>query len=432
MEVIHMVPFTVRERDQQIWLKGADASPLERGEVLTYYLNMDMRQLRKWSNDIRHTAVGLEAFHPNVGKYKEHINTMYRLQHEVLSFLKQQPVYAGVSEDDIYYVEYELQMILSQNESLLRGSCDSIEEDPNDPSLQEDWDALYEEMMRKFAEFQQKSKSQDAVNKPKHRSAAKNKKKELSEIEIAKALVPSPPCFELSEAVFDRQYQLKHEDRISEFNHAVMSNALQFEALLDDLIRVKEVYLPFLKEYQSGDKQKALQQLFEQYYSFDNRFQLNSGGQMKAIYSLGEDGKIYRETEYSSLGSFLYTELMTCLQENKVPRCCTNCGRFFMPRGGYDVEYCDNPAPGETDKTCKEVGARNTFARRVKDSPALQIFQRAYKTHHARIRSGHMTKETFAIWSARAMDLRDACLEGKITLEELETELTKDLMYKKG
>ena len=84
MEVIHMVPFTVRERDQQIWLKGADASPLERGEVLTYYLNMDMRQLRKWSNDIRHAAVGLEAFHPNVGKYEEHIHTMYRLQHEVL------------------------------------------------------------------------------------------------------------------------------------------------------------------------------------------------------------------------------------------------------------------------------------------------------------------------------------------------------------
>ena len=289
-----MVPFTVRERDQQIWLKGADASPLERGEVLTYYLNMDMRQLRKWSNDIRHAAVGLEAFHPNVGKYEEHIHTMYRLQHEVLSFLKQQPVYAGVPEDDIYYVEYELQMILSQNESLLRGSCDSIEEDPNDQSLQEDWDALYEEMMRKFAEFQQKSKSQDDVNKPKHRTAAKNKKKEMSEIAIAKALVPSPPCFELSEAVFDRQYQLKHEDRIHDFNSAIMSNAQQFEGLLDDLIRVKEVYLPFLKEYQSGDKQKALQQLFEQYYSFDNRFQLNSGGQMKAIYSLGEDGKIYR------------------------------------------------------------------------------------------------------------------------------------------
>ena len=83
-----MVPFTVRERYQQIWLKGVDAPPLERGEVLTYYLNMDMRRLRKWSNDIRHTAVGLEAFHPNVGKYKEHIHTMYRLQHEVLSFLK--------------------------------------------------------------------------------------------------------------------------------------------------------------------------------------------------------------------------------------------------------------------------------------------------------------------------------------------------------
>ena len=43
MEVIHMVPFTVRERDQQIWLKGVDAPPLDRGEILIYYLNMESK-----------------------------------------------------------------------------------------------------------------------------------------------------------------------------------------------------------------------------------------------------------------------------------------------------------------------------------------------------------------------------------------------------
>ena len=46
MEVIHMVPFTVRERDQQIWLKEADTPPLDRGEMLIYYLNIDMAQLK--------------------------------------------------------------------------------------------------------------------------------------------------------------------------------------------------------------------------------------------------------------------------------------------------------------------------------------------------------------------------------------------------
>ena len=51
MEVIHMVPFTVRERDQQIWLCDSDAPPFERGELLTYYLNMDMSKLKKWSDD---------------------------------------------------------------------------------------------------------------------------------------------------------------------------------------------------------------------------------------------------------------------------------------------------------------------------------------------------------------------------------------------
>ena len=392
MGVIHMVPFTVRERDQQIWLCDSDAPPFERGELLTYYLNMDMSKLKKWSDDLVYASSFLLVNPKNLGKYAKHTEAVFRLQKKIISFLREQPVYAqlkkkyiweGIPEDKFADVQNELHGIYSQYEELLRGYDEPIEDEEDDGSPQ--------------------------------------------------PADPDPsPYFEMSEAIFEPKYQFKNHDRLYAFNDAIRANTAKFESMLDDLLRVKEVYLPFLKDYQAGDKEAALKKLFSRDLFIKDRYQLNAGAQIKAIYTLGEDGKIYRETEYGSLGSFLYTELMTCLQENRVPRCCANCGRFFMPRGGYDVEYCDNPAPGETDKTCKEVGARNTFARRVKDSPALQVFQRAYKTHHARIRSGHMTKESFAIWSARAMDLRDACLDGKITLEELEAELTKDLMYKKG
>ena len=434
MEVIHMVPFTVRERDQQIWLKEADTPPLDRGEMLIYYLNIDMAQLKKWSTAIRRVGVRLQVNRENMGHYGDCIHEAYCLQKEVLSFLKDQPVYAGVPKERITGIAFELQAILAENENLLRGLEDPIEEDENgerendyDPEeLKKKEEALMRELSQKLAEHQREER--DAAQKD-DEGQSETHNKGIS-IQLPEGYIP--PCFEISEKVFSRQYQQQNQDRLQAFSDAVWANTNRFLKVLEDLIRVKEVYLPFLKEYQSGNKNEALKQLFHKQYSTDNRFDLNPGGQITAIYTLGEDDKIYRETEYSSLGSFLYTEFMTCLQEGRVPRCCANCGRFFMPRGGYDVEYCDNPAPGETDKTCKEVGARNTFARRVKDSPALQIFQRAYKTHHARIRSGHMTKESFAIWSARAMDLRDACLEGKITLEELETELTKDLMYKKG
>lgn len=125
-------------------------------------------------------------------------------------------------------------------------------------------------------------------------------------------------------------------------------------------MKLKKQFADFYKEIRI-DMKAALKRLFQRDWILDSPLQLNYGGQMTAIYALGEDGKIYRETEYSSPGAFLYTELMTGLLENRVPRCCANCGRFFMPRGGYEVEYCDNPAPGETDKTCKEVGARNTL-----------------------------------------------------------------------
>ena len=88
-------------------------------------------------------------------------------------------------------------------------------------------------------------------------------------------------------------------------------------------------------------------------------------------------------------------------------------------------------APGETTKTCKDVGAKNTFDQKVKTNPVWQLHQRAYKTHYARMKKKNMTQQEFLEWSNKAADLRDQCLAGKITVDEFKAFLTEDLRYKK-
>ena len=40
-----------------------------------------------------------------------------------------------------------------------------------------------------------------------------------------------------------------------------------------------------------------------------------------------------------------------------IPRRCHNCGRWFFLLFAYDTVYCRRKAPGETKRTCRQVGA---------------------------------------------------------------------------
>lgn len=46
-----------------------------------------------------------------------------------------------------------------------------------------------------------------------------------------------------------------------------------------------------------------------------------------------------------------------CMASGNIPRRCHNCGRWFLLVGAYDTVYCRRTAPGETKRTCRQVGA---------------------------------------------------------------------------
>lgn len=54
-----------------------------------------------------------------------------------------------------------------------------------------------------------------------------------------------------------------------------------------------------------------------------------------------------------------------------------------------------------------------------------ELYTRAYKTHHARIRYGMMTKEQFSEWAKRAKEMRIKAEKGDISLEEFASFLKK-------
>lgn len=126
-----------------------------------------------------------------------------------------------------------------------------------------------------------------------------------------------------------------------------------------------------------------------------------------------QDGKIriYEKMIFESLLDFFYVDLFKAIMKNHCPKSCKLCGKYFLQNSGLAFEYCQNIAPNETEKTCRDVGAKRSFKDKAKNNPVWEIHQRAYKKYYARKRKGKMTDSEFAQWVLEAEQLRDEMLK---------------------
>jgi len=120
---------------------------------------------------------------------------------------------------------------------------------------------------------------------------------------------------------------------------------------------------------------------------------------------------IYEKRNFATLLDFLYTDLMKAFMYGHSPKQCKLCGRFFLQERGFSYEYCNGLAPEQQDKTCREVGALNSFRKKVQSNEIWKIHQRAYKKYYARVLKKRMSKAEFNIWAQKAERLRDEGLQ---------------------
>jgi hypothetical protein len=126
-----------------------------------------------------------------------------------------------------------------------------------------------------------------------------------------------------------------------------------------------------------------------------------------------------------SLEEILFLEFEKMLELDLRIKKCKNCEKYFIFKGNYQTEYCDRVPNGET-QNCQNIGATNKYAQKVKDNPALVIFNRAYKRYHARAKVGSMKPDAFKKWKYEAVVMRDRCLDGEITVEDFTKWIDED------
>lgn len=111
-----------------------------------------------------------------------------------------------------------------------------------------------------------------------------------------------------------------------------------------------------------------------------------------------------------SLHECLMEELYSLITLNVRVKKCKNCGKYFIPKGGYVTDYCDRIPNGE-NTTCKRIAAIKTRKQKVNDNPILREYQKAYKRMYARVTNKKITHDDFLVWSNKAAMERDRAAE---------------------
>lgn len=136
------------------------------------------------------------------------------------------------------------------------------------------------------------------------------------------------------------------------------------------------------------------------------------------------DTVVGEETQFDDLVSFLYADFYRGLAVGNAPRQCHNCGRYFLLTDGYNTCYCNNIAPGETERTCRKVGAHRKEAQgKANRSPEKLEYDRAYNRLKVRKQRGKISVDEWNKAVARAQELVAQSERGELTDEELRKEL---------
>lgn len=125
----------------------------------------------------------------------------------------------------------------------------------------------------------------------------------------------------------------------------------------------------------------------------------------------GDVGVMVERWTVSCLRDFLYLELGKAIDKGNAPRQCRLCGKWFLHEQGDKTVYCERVAPGETEKTCREVGARVVFENKIREEETWKLYKRAYKKYYARVMKGNMDREEFNAWVEHAAAQRDFTIE---------------------
>ena len=128
--------------------------------------------------------------------------------------------------------------------------------------------------------------------------------------------------------------------------------------------------------------------------------------------------KIFAEVLYPrDVCDLIDFHVRECVKREVKMRVCKNCLRYFAVTGKASTEYCGRVCDSK-GRTCREMGAINTWTQRKQGDEVFKEYRREYKKRFARINAGKLTKSAFYAWSEEARKKKEDCDSGVISPEE--------------
>ena len=130
------------------------------------------------------------------------------------------------------------------------------------------------------------------------------------------------------------------------------------------------------------------------------------------------DRRIFAEVLYpKDVCDLIDFHVRECVKREVRMRVCKNCLRYFAVTGKASTEYCGRVCDSK-GRTCREMGAINTWTQRKQGDEVFKEYRREYKKRFARINAGKLTKSAFYAWSEEARRRKEDCDSGVITTED--------------
>ncbi len=143
-----------------------------------------------------------------------------------------------------------------------------------------------------------------------------------------------------------------------------------------------------------------------------------------------QNGIKYSSRYFDNICFIVLSELVN---NNITIKTCKHCGRYFIPVNRQAEVYCDLTPRSGNGKKCRELGARTTYAKNVKEVDGLLIYRRTYQKRLMELSRNPNTsekdKKKFNAWKKSAQEKIKEFKKGKITEEQLKIwmEENKDL-----
>ena len=126
---------------------------------------------------------------------------------------------------------------------------------------------------------------------------------------------------------------------------------------------------------------------------------------------------------FEDLISFLHMDLYCGMTVGNVPRQCHNYSKWFLAIGAYDTVYCQRVGPGETTRTCCQVGAHRKEKRKNGKDFAHCEYTKAYGRLKSRKLRETISEERWNRQVTYLQELKKAYLADKMSDVEYVTKL---------